>query len=330
MLQRTSRLRDALERQGGFTASDSYCARDPVLAIVAEAELATPSDIFPSEFRWEALKSCYKIYTHHASGKTTVDQKGTSVDVLWLSPTVFISPLHIRVGEYREVDSGFRRMSYDCEIKFIQREEENAKNVFLFRVYRLWSLAGGDVEEPSLVPFQFLQHATALLPVNYFGSIVLSRVGSFAQRCPSDHLLQFLDVVPNGSATEEGCYTNVVLVGGFSITRDELQAILSHPFHPNVHLGFDSFPFRDKIPMIEMLKETRSLRSVDIPFQVIYSVERSPVFALSAQLSNLMMHASARISPSQLGAIATIHNVYDISIKSYVRERVQSMCFSFF
>jgi hypothetical protein len=126
MLQRTSRLRDALERRGGFTASDVDRAGGGALAFVTEAEFVTPSDTFPSEFRWEALTSCYRIYTRLASGQTTFFdltccQMGTTVDVLWLSPTVFVSPLHISVGEDQEVDPP--RIFYDCEIEFLQREE---------------------------------------------------------------------------------------------------------------------------------------------------------------------------------------------------------------
>jgi hypothetical protein len=169
-------------------------------------------------------------------------------------------------------------------------------------VHSLSSLLGGELDEPSLLPFQFLQHVVALLPANYFGSIFFRRVYGSAQRCPSDHLLQFLDVVPNGSiqdAPAEGSCTKVILWGGGSITRDELQDILSHPFHPSVQLWFDPCPFSDVVPMIEMLKETQSLCSVKIPCQVIGSVGLSPVFELSVQSSNLMMHVGC-ISPSLL------------------------------
>jgi hypothetical protein len=330
MLQQTSRLRDALERQGGFTATDDH-ARGKALPFVTEAELVAPSGIFPNEFRWEALRSYCKTYTLH-SGQMTVDRTKTNIDVLWLSPTVFLSPLHISVLDDQEVGFPFRRVFYDCTVDFLLRGEENGDKSVMFRAYSLSSLLDGDREEPSLLPFQFFQHVTALLPADYFSTIILGRVDGAPERCPSDHLLQFLAVIPNGSvqeATAVGGCTNVVIWGGYSITRDELQAILSHPFHPSVQLGFDEHPFRGELPefpflglpLIEMLKEARCLRSVQIPCQVLRSYRgETPVFELSARSSNLMMHASNQLWPCQFDTIATIHDVDAISIKSYVRD----------
>jgi hypothetical protein len=321
MLQRTNRLRDALERQGGFTATggiNDYYTGGAAVPFVTEAEFVTPSGIFPSEFRWEALRSCYKIYTHRAP----VDQERThSVDVLWLSPTVFLSPLQISV---QEEEGPVPRVFYDCAIDFLLREEENTEKSVVFRVYSLSSLLLEDRDEPSLLPFQFLQHVTALLPANYFSSIVLRRVVRAAQRCPSDHLLQFLAAVPNGpiqEATLGGRSTSVVLFGGGSITRDEFAAILSHPFHPSAKLEFDNWPFHDGLPMIEVLKDAQCLRSVKIPVQMSGGhVPANPVFELSAQSSNLMMHAVGLFSPNLLDAIATIHDLDDVRIESYLRD----------
>jgi hypothetical protein len=292
--------------------------RDEGVEDVVEAEFIPPSGTFPNEFRWEALQHSYAACTVHnpsyLSSPSTSEywypssaQSIDTIDVLWLSPTVFLSFFAL-------CDEDAGEFSYDCSIAF-QRREGGAMKGYFFLVYSLSSFFEGEVDEPSLLPFQFFQHVTAFLPVNYFSSITLYRVGIHPERCPVGHLLQFLGIVPTG------CCARFILNGRSSITKDELRAIFSFPFHPDVKLGFDHYPFRESVPMIEMLRGVQHLRAIEIPWQVFGTdrgdPEAAPAFQFAVRSSNLMMYASCPLSSSMLETVATIHNVDDIQIKSY-------------
>jgi hypothetical protein len=302
MLRRISRLPDHVVA----------LLRDKGVEDVVEVEFVTPSGIFPREFRWEALQSSYKA----------------KITVLWLSPTVFVSPLVL-------CDEHEGEFSFYCSIEFLLQKEnivrrrqqivEYTQTTVKFLVYSLSSFLEGEVDEPSLLPFQFFRHVTALLPVNYFDGIGLDRIGAHPERCPLDHLLQFLKIVPTGSTQQVvtvACCTTVILNGDGSITQDELRAIVSHPFHPDVKLEFDDYPFSGPVPMIEMLRDVQYLRSIKIPWQV-FCVDpdvQEPVFRFSIQSSKLTMSGWCPYSSSLLDTIATFHDVDDIKITSYKSE----------
>jgi hypothetical protein len=272
---------------------------------VLEAELITPSGAFPTEFRWEAL---YKA----------------NITVLWLSPTVFISTRVL-------CDEDAGEFSYYCSIEFLLQKEnivrrgqkivEYTQREIEFLVYSLSAFSEGEFDEPSLLPFQFFQHVTALLPPNYFDSIRIYRIGIHPERCPIDHLLQFLNIVPTGAMQQVEAvdsFTTVILNGRRSITEDELRVIFSYPFHPNVKLEFDDYPFREPVSMIEMLRDAQHLRSIEIPWQVCgMDGPEKAAFEFSVRSSKLMISGWAPRSSSVLDIIATFHNMDDIQIESY-------------
>jgi hypothetical protein len=311
MLQRTCRLQEALERSR-FHAVDPRDLSIP--GRFTEAELVAPNAVFPSAFRWEALQSCYRDHSPDAHGK---------FDVLWLSPTVFICSLEFEY--YIGQDIVF--VPRDCMVVLVLKEG-NAEKKLKFKAYTLSSLFPGESDESSLLPFQFLQHVTEFLPANYFSEIGLLRESR--DRCPIGHMLQFLSVVPNDDfncATSAGGGTHFVLncSGGFRFTEDELQAVLSHPFHPSVKLGFGSHLFDESVPMIEMLKQATYLRSIEIPEQLYgpvlnQSYLEGPRVNFSVRASNLTMHGTSylngdNLAPSPLGIIATIHDVDDVCLR---------------
>jgi hypothetical protein len=328
MLQWTCRLRVALERSG-FKAVDLENASIP--ECLTEAEFDAPNGVFPSEFRWEALQSCYRDRDSDTAGKVTPDGR-VDFDVLWLSPTVFICSLSFErlVNEY---------LSNDCTFELFLREGE-AEKIYQFAVYSLSSLLPGELDEPSLLPFQFLQHVTALLPANYFDEIRIYR--SDRDRCPIGHLLQFLAIVPNGCATTTDGGTRFAFEGvGCTFSEDELQAVFSHPFHPSVKLGFGYHLFDESVPMIEMLKQATHLRSIEIPEQLfgplVHQIyHEGPYVDLSVRSSNLTMRGISylngdHLTPSLLDTIATIHDVDDICVRTTVsgtaaQQRVLEYC----
>jgi hypothetical protein len=311
MLQWTCRLRVALERSG-FRAIDLENNSRP--ECLTEAEFVAPNGGFPSDFRWGALQSCYRDRESDTAGKVTPDGR-VDFDILWLSPTVFICSLEFeRQGDY---------LPNDCQIA-IGLNVENDEKIFQFNAYSLSSLFPGELDEPSLLPFQFLQHVTALLPVNYFDEILLFRL--CRHRCPIDHMLQFLAIVPSDGdmarAASADCGTEFIFdCEGCTFTVDELKAVFSHPFHPSVKLGFGCHPFDESVPMIEMLKLSMHLRSIDIPEHLFgMFLHEGPRVNFSVRSSNLTMHGTSALNgdnctPTLLGTIATIHDVGDICLR---------------
>jgi hypothetical protein len=302
LLQRDNRLGCVLK---GLRFEAIRSARDSGIApeILVEAKLVTHSGIFPSEFRWEALQSCFR----NLDGRV-------AIDVLWLSPSVFVSTLEFKDGN-PHLHRFDRPSFHDCSVEFWTRDSEEPLEIHL---YSLLSFLAGEQDEPSLLPFQFFQHVTALLPADYFALISLYRMHD-PQRCPIASMLQFLAIVPHGAMRQVpsvACGTRVFLAGTLTIT--ELKAVLAHPFHPSVKLEFDSFPFDDNsVPLIEMLKEAEHLRSVKIPYQLFESLQ-GPF--QPNRSNNLTMRASVCLrgpddTPSLLAAITTIHNAENVSIE---------------
>jgi hypothetical protein len=302
-LIQVKRLRDVVE--GRVTKYESCDYQEKVFNENSlEAALVTPFDHFPSEFRWEALQTCVQAH-----------------DVLWLSSTVFVSTGNFDVEDRDE-------SLHDCSIEF-KTWNDHIIGLKLY-VYSLSAFLTGERGEPSVLPFQFLQHVTALLPVGYFSSIHLTYLedGENPRGCPIASILQFFSIVPNGGtheAAEPKCFTRYVLEGNGTITVEGLQAILSHQFHPSVRLAFEAFPFTDvSVPIIEMLKDAPHLRSVEFPNQLVGEYDDSlqdlPVAFSVRSSNNLTIHTShwsweyPGDTASLLVTIAALHDLEDISI----------------
>jgi hypothetical protein len=314
LLERVERLRH--EARSDIEAEEDLILMTP--KSVLEAQFASESDSFPREFRWEALQSCYRDRDTPFFGEIT--DARAAIDVLWLSPTIFVSTLW-----FYSPNCDLN----DCRITFARQEEDGEKE-FQFFLYSLPSFVRGEPGELSHWPFQFFRHVTELLPVGYFTSIYLDLLydqkSETTPPCEIAYMLEFLNIVPNG-ATQ-----TLVLGGDHTITVEDLRTILAHRFHPCVMLQFDRNPFiNDSVPLIEMLTEVTHLRSIQIPKQSFggqHRLEAAAPIELSIRSNDLTMcardcftnEAGDRGAPSLLGAIAAIHNVDDICIKCYESE----------
>jgi hypothetical protein len=150
------------------------------------------------------------------------------IDVLWLSPMVFISCMALQLESTPLVD--FQVKSTDENFKFI------------FHVYSLSDFGHGPRIPCSTLPIAFCCHLIALLPANYFPYIDFSCF---------DFFLRFLSIIPHDAPqspprhAKEPWTVFALRLGEKMISREDLCAIFSHKFHPAVKLSFYDFGFNE-------------------------------------------------------------------------------------
>jgi hypothetical protein len=349
MLRWTCRLRDALEG-GIWEVPDVHGLCDTskkTLSTMKEAEFVSSNGAFPHEFRWETFKRFWPLHFGHNPSYLILSRRNPGkpdykkrvipgcpilniekeeIHVLWLSPFVFVSS--IKIHENDGVSC-----FHDYKVQFGEGSRTGAALKYKRRcfLYSLSFFVHGELNEPCLRMFQFLQHLTALLPADYFDAITLKRNCRHPQRCPIGHFAQFLSVVPRGVTQVPAGFTSVILVGNGTITENELRVVLSYPFHPTVRLEFDTNrvshcetprnqPFDASVSfrvMLDLLRQARHLRSVELPLRwdKTQNTESLQISAkITVQAFNLMIRVQGRVPSQWLHSIATIFDVEHIHL----------------
>jgi hypothetical protein len=205
MLRWTCRLRDALEARGFLSSS----ADSKVLSQIKEAEFATPNQGFPREFRWETFRSCFNNFRSESTtvtvtlvhpsadaadrrglvlavntrvsrsiramnGQTVQDLSQRNIAVLWLSPTVFISGLQLRITD--EV--------HDYRVK--------CGGIICF-ITQLPAFDQVAFDEPSPLPIAFFQHVAPSEDCFY---VYVDRSCVNPRRLPADHMMRLMCAFP--------------------------------------------------------------------------------------------------------------------------------------
>jgi hypothetical protein len=328
-------LRDVLERRG-FVVK---VTESRPLAELREAEFVSASGTFPAGFRWEAFLGCFSrrgdrvslysigdlgnqtnfvgavdphcalsISIRSMSGQLVEDLQQENIDVLWLSPLIFISSFDFFVG-------GTVRSLGDYSVTCDERSNSSRRQLWTFVISTsLSTLEGDEHGEPSPLLLEFFQHVTSQLPVGYFAEIDLKR--HHRQRCPVGYITLFLSIIQTlGTQTE--------ISGNGTITRDELRHILSYQFHPAMKLEFDSYSFDKSVSLTilnDLLKDARYLRAIEMPMELV-GIESwrdccPPCHEeIALKSPDLYIHLSeGRISPKCLHAISTKHNPYEVTL----------------
>jgi hypothetical protein len=301
MLRWTCRLRDAFEERG-FLSSDadsSVLSQIKEAEFVVDPDLA-----FPREFRWETFCSCFKYaqfgrlfsrtyeYTLADPSADAVDRRGLvpamntrsrtsrsiramngetindlgqrNIDVLWLSPTVFISAVKFQTTN---------QMIHDYEVTF------EGISCFITQLPAFDQVA---FETPSPLPISFFQHLapSPLLktysqrsaPRTHNACLTLTRNHFHPKRLPAVFMGPLMAVFPSGK---------LIFLGG-PFKSDELRVVFSFPFHPLDTLDFSEDPFDDSVSLdvlMELLKTAPFLRRIELPWHMFYdeSEEREDV-----------------------------------------------------
>jgi hypothetical protein len=294
MLKWTCRFRDMLERRG----FDVSIARPYPLWKIREAEF--DNDSFPDSFRWDTLRGCL---CDGASASLLIDPSQASglvppiylylndrqereaqsirqlcgspvayfdrqdIDVLWLSPSVFISAINFELP--LPGGTGYPKQAHDYAVRLTRENGES----FLYYAYSLSLFEGHGFAAPSPLPMKLLRHVAANLQAGYFNLLELGP--NFERRdepLPVECLLHFVAIVPCTPMSPSEQTDVIHLKIHTKMNQDDLQEIYSHRFHPSVELTFSgtglTHPFDESVPLsvfLDLTRQCQHLRAVNLP-----------------------------------------------------------------
>jgi hypothetical protein len=211
-----------------------------------------------------------QLYEHSMSSHVSNTAECPRFNVLWLSPTVFISPLVL------EMDSGLA--SDDCVRPLVIRNAESIYDANL-EVYSISAFKKrARQQDLSPLPFVFLRSMIKKVPVHFFSDIHFdwNRTIARGRDFPPSLCLEFLSIFPS-SSTETQAYqerrdrTRCTFYS--PLNKQQSRAILSSPLLTdnglclNLPMG-GSFGEESvhKIPAWNAaFRESRTLRHVHLP-----------------------------------------------------------------
>jgi hypothetical protein len=247
-----------------------------------EAEFDGGNGTFPDSFRWDTLRGCLRdkkgccaaLFTDRSvsnDGKAQSVRRlcGTQVayfdkqdiDVLWLSPTVFISTMDLEL--HLPGDNWEPNYAYDYALRLTTESGE----YFLYNVYSLSFFEGNGFTAPSPLPMNLLRHVFANVRPGYFKTVELGL--SYAredERLPVECLLAFVAIVPDTPMSPSERTDAIQLKIETKMNRDDLQEMYSHHFHPSVELSFAGLD--ESVPLsmfLELSRGCQHLRTVNLP-----------------------------------------------------------------
>jgi hypothetical protein len=340
MLQWTCRLRDVLERHGVLVLSQEDQAR---LSTMKEVEfVSSESAVFPDEFRWDTFNGCLDrpygcevslwapTYEHSdrlfasfdpndptsqsirsLSGRPVTDFTKGDISIVWLSSSVFISPIQFTTFYYKG-------LVVDYDVYFHNRAKDSSIQCYVH------SLSGpdGEDQEPSLLPLLFMSHLTATLPVDYFSSLWLQRYQCNLERSPVDFIVRFLSIMSNSDIRPPAGEKQVTTFALYAwVTADELPAIMSYRFDPTVTLAFYRCFLDSSVTleiMMDCLKNAHHLRSIVIPghlFRVRPAEDSAKGVEISVQSQHLSLRSwNATLSPQVFHEISNMYPPSGITV----------------
>jgi hypothetical protein len=317
MLRWTCSLRDAFEARGFLSSTEDSL----VLSQIKEAEFVVgPNEAFPREFRWETFCSCFKRVCYDSNyvtlaypsvdaagrqglvlamhtgrrirsspramnGQTINDLGQRNIDILWLSPTVFISGVKFRIAN----------QIHDYQVTF---------GGIICYITQLPAFDQVEFDEPSPLPVDFFQH---LAPSEQEYMLSLDRGSARPKLFPADYMIRLMSALP----------ARCISFGGL-INVDELRVLLAFPFHPNGILSFTESPFDDSVSLdtfMELLKTAPYLHYLILPRQ-FFLYEATTVALLeftveSPALSTTYRYCGGSPTPALLNGISKSHQARD-------------------
>jgi hypothetical protein len=327
MLRWTCRLRNVLERRGSL--SEIIPSWMPEMR---EAEfVSSESGTFPDEFRWDAFQESCDSHLHaiildvvpavdatttgdrtfcSLSWQPLLDFSEKGINILWLSSTIFISPMLILPDN----DTAL----HEYMVGFRDRINRSSTQYF---VYSLSAFQGGEVREPSLLPWLFFAHLPATLQVDYFSDLWLHRVTNKLHLCPVDCIIHFLSIMSNSDLRHVTTNEKVTIfrLSNCYINADEIGVILSHKFHPTVKLEIDGTGVDATVSldiMVDCLKNVPHLRAIELPQHLL----RAGTAEDSARIEEITIKfpclsvtmGYGHVSPQALLKISRIHPANEI------------------
>jgi hypothetical protein len=216
-------------------------------------EFMTDKDRYRPKYRREHDNSQVLVNTKRVRRKMRYDNQ--SINILWLSPNEFVTPLTFPCDDSYSVGFSFnKRLTLSSKWSSLQ-----------IYAYHIDNVSGnGDRSFPE-VSLQFLQ--LIVPPVSDKITKILFNLSEDRKCVPPSVVASMLQLVPTNlsdqSARRENDYLRVLFEG--QLSDEHAQVFLCYPFHPTVRFGFGGFEGLTAERYNQLLLQFRHLRHVEIP-----------------------------------------------------------------
>jgi hypothetical protein len=310
MFRRTDRLRNVFKEKGYLapTANSEGCLNEAEFTLSRHAAKRA-RNAWRTDIDFGAVLACY----HPAKTTVTVCKSTGAVfgpvgvghvrkiDVLWLSPTEFISAMAlvttspsgyakrlfhastlVVVPRSHRNFSDFERTETQALDTLLDSEDWISVNFNVYSVSTFDSLEHGLLRDESL---QFLNHVLSPLPVGYFCHMRLQVFD--AKFSPAQYTFLLSLIPPDAAQWHRGAddlrtkrcriqtLTDVTLEGIYNTAQ--LLAVMSHNYNPHIQMSFTGFDTISRDEINEALLQSKQLRQVHVPSLLAYYSEDGDV-----------------------------------------------------
>jgi hypothetical protein len=290
---------------GFYSGSELFSTKNGSVlkAIILRSSADAPLSSAPPAMGRESTNQLIRSF----SARRIDNPNEERIDVLWLSPTVFVSSFNIFV----KADSFY--LCWDCYVTMSTHQDPD--NYIHLHFYSLPTFETTTLQYSDL-PLQFFRKITASLPTDFFSFLELGRdsdsdVVDVFGLFPLDYYSKFLSIVSSFPSSAHGnrWTKRTTLRLPRNLDADELQAILSHHFQPSLVLMFnEEMPFVGSVSLDDvndLLRESR-VSSLKVPKMLASFFSRNESFAANSNLRSLALAVfdADKLDESMLGALS--------------------------
>jgi hypothetical protein len=181
-----------------------------------------------------------------------------SVNILWLSPNEFVSPISF-VCSY----------TYSVEFSFNKRFTKwSSLKLYAYHIDNFFT-NHDELSFPE-VTLHFLQHIVP--PVADRITKIGFHLSTDAKHTPPTAVASMLELVPTNMAgqgvREKNDYLRVLFEG--ELSEEHVEVFLCYPFHPNVRFGFEMCEGLTAGRYNQLLLQFQHLRHIEVPYDLEY------------------------------------------------------------
>jgi hypothetical protein len=303
-------------------------------------EFMTEEGRYRPKYRREQDNTQVLVSTKRVPRKMCYDNQ--SINILWLSPNEFVTPLSFPCDDSYSVEFSFNRRST------ISRKWSSLE----IYAYHIDNVSFHDDKSFPTVTLQFLHQIVP--PVSDKITKILFNLSEDQSCLPPSVVSSMLELVPtnlsNQSARGKDDYLRVLFEGYLS--EEHVEVFARYPFHTSVRFGFKKFNGLTAERYNQLLLQFHHLRHVEVPLdlelvdcddtlftansgfesltaRVLFQLPLNVIEGISANsnIKHLIVHHRRNISPNN-----TLVNVLAMlrrKIKTLTKLTVQCQVFSF-
>jgi hypothetical protein len=283
---------------------------------------------------WDRQNHINKFFIAHDEGLTVFDQpprklpqsqrkmgtvireQSQSVNLLWISPTVFVSSVRMELYEPDSENGPVFVPIHDYNISMM-----SPTGCIDLYVYDTTSFQPGldETHVPSEISIQFFQQLLSPLSAKFFPTLAIE-ANEIRAELNRNFVQQLLSVIPRQTAppSPTGC---IDLVLDFKMNSDVLQGVVSHHFNPLIRLHFNEFD--DTVTpevLFDALRSSVYLRGLDVPALLLDpSTHGESSFVEDSRLTSLIIAVPPEGVPqpmlrdiSRSNSLRTIHLMFNL------------------